>query len=71
MDDVLKQFLVDAAEIGPTPAPAALAALVSDFALDTDYWSHQVTKAERRQRRGASVGPTARRCCWSVAPTAP
>ena len=46
MEDVLKQFLADAAELGATPEPERLATLVSDFALDTDYWSHQVTKAD-------------------------
>ena len=45
---MLKQFLVDASEIGPTPDPRLLAALVSGFALDTEYWGHQVAKANGR-----------------------
>lgn len=48
MDDALKRFLADASDLGPAPAAATLAGLVSAFALDTDYWVHQVRKAGER-----------------------
>lgn len=48
MDDALKRFLADASELGPAPDASALAGLVSAFALDSDYWAHQVRKAGDR-----------------------
>ncbi len=61
MDDDLRRFLADVDELGSAPDPAGLAALVSAFSLDADYWSYQIRRAGgsslavHRPERGVQV----------------
>jgi len=46
VDDLLRRFLADVDELGPTPDPTALTAAVSAFTIDRDYWDHQIEVAD-------------------------